>query len=419
VISSFSGTSGSENNRKMSAAKQVYIASNGCNRRLLDADRVRRYFLSNGWKITESPKEADYNLFFASALNRVRIDESFDIIERLTRFPGETIVLGCVMEVAPGEFRKKWKGKFLAVKDMNAIDSFFPAFEVKYRDVPPGNTPARSGNIYKAVSPEVFLRQRLSLVLNPARIGDKLYSYVHRQQKENYDTTFIWVSNGCPNKCSFCAERKVIGDLQSRPVDDIVSEYGQLLEAGRRNFEFIGDDVGSYGLDINSSFPELVKALNKKDKGYNVHWVIKHLHPKFIIKYQDDLIDLAKSGKVKEIICCFQSGSNRLLELMNRQHTIEAVKSTLRRFRQVLPDIKLATNIIVGFPTETDEEFQQTLDVFDEVYFDRVHMIKYYDAEGSDSHELNPKISNEAISRRIQGARKFFKQRGIYFQTRD
>jgi tRNA A37 methylthiotransferase MiaB len=403
----------------MNAVKQVYIASNGCNRRLLDADRVKRYFLLNGWKITESPREADYNFFFASALNRVRIDESFDIVNRLTRFPGETIVLGCLMEVAPTEFRERWKGKFLAIKDMNEFDSFFPGFEVKYRDVAPGNTPANSGNIYKNVSPDVFIRQRLALAMNPVKVGEKLYSYLHRQQKENYDTTFIWVSNGCPNKCSFCAERKVIGELQSRPLKDIVVEYGKMLEEGRRTFEFIGDDVGSYGLDISSSFPELIEELNKRDAAYDVHWVIKHLHPKFIIKYQDDIIDIARSGKVKEIICCFQSGSNRLLELMNRQHSIEEVITTLLRFREALPEIKLATNIIVGFPTESDEEFQQTLDVFDEVYFDRVHMIKYYDAEGSDSHELNPKISDDAIARRLKHAKKFLKQRGIYFQTRD
>jgi tRNA A37 methylthiotransferase MiaB len=403
----------------METVKKVYIASNGCNRRLLDADRLRRYFLKNGWTITPSPKVADYNIFFASALNRIRIDESFDIIERLSRYSGETIVLGCVMEVAPTEFQDRWKGKFLAIKDMQELDSFFPGFRHKYTDIPPGNRPLKSGNIYKAVSPDVFLRQRLSLALNPLRLADKFYSYLHREQRENYDTTFIWVSNGCPNKCSFCAERKVIGELHSRPVKEIVSEYGRMLDQGHRNFEFIGDDVGSYGLDINSSFPELVKALNKRDSGQQVHWVIKHLHPKFIIKYQDDLIDIAKSGKVSEIICCFQSGSNRLLELMNRQHSIEEVISTLRRFRDALPGIKLATNIIVGFPTESEEEFDQTLAVFDQVYFDRVHMIKYYDAEGSDSHELNPKVPDEAISRRIKRAKVFLKKRGIYFQTRD
>ncbi len=402
-----------------SLPKQVYITSNGCNRRLLDADRVNRYILLNGWKITDSPKNADYNLFFASALNRVRIDESFDIIGRLTKFPGETIVLGCLMEVAPTEFRERWTGKALAVKDMNEIDSFFPGFAIKYKDVPLGNTPVPSRNIYKTISPEVFLKQRLSMIVSPIKVADKVYSYLHRDQKENYQSTFIWVSAGCPNKCSFCAERKVIGDLISRPISEIADEYKKLLEEGRRNFEFIGDDVGSYGLDINTNFPALIGELNRVDEHFSVNWVLKHIHPKFIIKYQDEIINIAKSGKINEIICSFQSGSNRLLDLMKRQHSIEDVIKTLQRFRQLLPGIKLATNIIVGFPTETDEEFDKTLLVFDEVYFDRVHMIKYYDAEGSDSHELNPKISDESVSRRIKRAKKFLKQREIYFQTRD
>lgn len=402
-----------------SSSKQVYISSNGCNRRLLDADRVNRYFLLNGWKVTDSPRKADYKLFFASALNRVRIDESFDIIERLTKFSGETIVLGCLMEVAPTEFLERWDGRALAVKDMNEIDSFFPGFKVKYSDVPLGNTPVPSRNIYKTISPEVFIKQRLSVIVSPARVADKVYSYLHRDQKENYQTTFIWVSAGCPNKCSFCAERKVIGNLISRPISEIADEYKKLLEEGRRNFEFIGDDVGSYGLDINTNFPALIEELNRVDEQYTVNWVLKHIHPKFIIKYQDDIINIASSGKIKEIICSFQSGSNRLLELMKRQHSIEEVIETLQRFRQFLPGIKLATNIIVGFPTETDEEFYKTLLVFDEVYFDRVHMIKYYDAEGSDSHELSPKISDESVSRRIKRAKKFLKQREIYFQTRD
>ncbi|MBN1951923.1 MAG: radical SAM protein [Bacteroidales bacterium] len=403
----------------MSTIRKVYIASNGCNRRLLDAERLERYFRANGWLITDSPKNADYKLFFASALNRVRIDESFDIISRLAGFPGETIVLGCLMEVAPYEFSQRWDGKAIAVKDMDAIDQVFSDFSVKYRDIPLSNTPMPSRNIYKTVSPSEFIKQRLSLAISPARLGDKVYSYFNREKKENYQSTFIWVSAGCPNKCSFCAERKVVGDLVSRPMNDIVNEYRKLLEAGKRSFEFIGDDVGSYGLDTGTHLPDLISRLSEADKGYQVNWVIKHLHPKFVIKYQKDLIQVAKDGKVKEIICCFQSGSNRLLELMNRQHTIEQVIDTLTDIRKVLPEIKLATNIIVGFPTETEEEFDQTLQVFDKVYFDRVHMIKYYDAEGSDSHTLEPKVSGEAIKARIARAKHFLKKRNIYFQTRD
>jgi tRNA A37 methylthiotransferase MiaB len=402
-----------------SAPRQVYISCNGCNRRLLDAQRLKNYFLVNGYEITSFPGNADYIIFFASALNKIRIDESFDIIRRLGKYKGEIIVLGCLMETAPSEFNAFWQGKALPVKDMDNIDAFFRDITIPYREIPPGNVPFPSKNIYKTISPGVFVKQRFSLLLSPAKVTDKIYGFLHQNQKEDYDTTFIWVSKGCPNVCSFCAERKVVGKCISRPAGEIVNEYRRLLGEGKRNFEFIGDDVGSYGLDLGITLPFLIRQLNEADKAYQVNWVIKHLHPKFIIKYKKELIETAGTGKIKELICCFQSGSNRLLRLMKRQHTIEEVTDTLTEFRKVLPDIKLATNIIIGFPTETAEDFLKTLHVFDEVYFDRVHMIKYYDAEGSDSFAIAPKVSDVEIARRIRLGKKFFKKRGIYFQTRD
>jgi tRNA A37 methylthiotransferase MiaB len=323
------------------------------------------------------------------------------------------------MEVAPYEFRNFWKYKALPIKDMDNIDGFFPWFVVKYKDIPPQNIPAPAVNIYRTLSPYTYFKQGLGTMLSPDRVGDKIYSFLHREQKEDYTYTYIWVSTGCPNLCSFCAERKVVGMPVSRPVEEIVHEYCRLLEHGKRTFEFIGDDVGSYGLDIGTDLPELFTRLSEIDKNYQVAWVIKHLHPKYIVKYKDDLIKMAGDKKIREIICCFQSGSNRLLELMNRHHSIEQVIQVLTEFRKAIPGIKLATNIIVGFPTETDEEFLQTLHVFDQVYFDRVHMIKYYDAEGSDSFHIFPKVSDHVIHERIKFAKKFLKKRDIYFQTRD
>lgn len=401
------------------APKKVYISCNGCNRRLLDAQRLKNYFLANGYEITVSPVSADYLIFFASALNRIRIDESFDIIRKLSSYNGETIVLGCLMETAPTEFNAFWHGKSLPVKDMDNIDMFFQDIKIPYKEIPPGNIPFSSQNIYKTIDRGTFIKQRLRFLLSPAKVADKIYNYWHYNQKEDYSTTFIWVSKGCPNLCSFCAERKVVGPCISRPVAEIVNEYRRLLDAGKRRFEFIGDDVGSYGLDLGVTLPHLLGKLNEADNDYQVQWVIKHLHPKFIIRYKKELIEVARSGKIRELICCFQSGSNRILKLMKRQHTIEQVTDTLKEFRNILPDIRLATNIIVGFPTETDKEFLETLYVFDRIYFDRVHMIKYYDAEGSDSYTIKPKVSDTEVSRRIRLAKRFFKKRGIYFQTRD
>ncbi len=401
------------------APKKVFISCNGCNRRLLDAQRLKNYFLANGYEITVTPESADYLIFFASALNRIRIEESFDIIRRLSRYKGETIVLGCLMETAPTEFNDFWYGKSLPVKDMDSIDMFFQNIRIPYKEIPPSNIPLSSKNIYKTIDRGTFIKQRLGFLLSPAKVADKVYNYWHHNQKEDYNTTFIWVSKGCPNLCSFCAERKVVGPCISRPATEIVKEYRRLLDAGKRKFEFIGDDVGSYGLDLGVTLPYLIGKLNEADKDYQVQWVIKHLHPKFIIRYKNELIEVARSGKIRELICCFQSGSNRILKLMKRQHTIEQIAETLKEFRNILPDIRLATNIIVGFPTETDEEFNETLNVFDRIYFDRVHMIKYYDAEGSDSYTIEPKISDSEVVRRIRLAKRFFKKRGIYFQTRD
>jgi tRNA A37 methylthiotransferase MiaB len=398
---------------------QVYISSNGCNRRLLDAQRLKSYFILNGCTIVDNPLNANYIFFFASALNKVRIDESFEILGKLKKYKGEIIVLGCLMDVAPTDFSDFWKGKSLPVRDMNKIDDFFPGFKISYKDVPTSNIPVPSVNIYKTISPSLFLKNSLVTLLSPVRMGDKIYNYRHREKREDYGFTYIWVSSGCPNKCAFCAERKVVGTGISRPLEEIVAEYKQLLLEGKRNFEFIGDDVGSYGLDINLDLPHLLNKLNETDKDYKVNWVIKHLHPKFIIKYKDALTEIAQNEKIKEIICCFQSGNNRILELMNRQHTIEQVIEVLSEFRNILPHLKLATNIIVGFPTETDSDFEDTLIVFDRVFFDRVHMIRYYDAEGSDSHLFEPKVSDADILKRIKKAKVFLKQRKIYFQTRD
>jgi tRNA-2-methylthio-N6-dimethylallyladenosine synthase len=250
-------------------------------------------------------------------------------------------------------------------------------------------------------------------------IKEKIYSLINREKEENYDTCFLWLSRGCPNQCAFCSERKAVGDLKSRTQESILIEYRQLLDEGKKEFELIGDDIGSYGTDINSNLPELLNELSKIDKGLQVRWIIKHLHPKFLIKYKNELIKYTVNGKVTEIICSFQSGSNRVLTLMNRNHSIEEVIDTITFFRNANPNLKFATNVIAGFPTETEDEFDKTLEVLKQLNFDRVHLIKYFDAEGTDSYDLKPKIDDEVINKRIKRAKKYFKKNNIFYQSRD
>jgi tRNA A37 methylthiotransferase MiaB len=395
------------------------VTTNGCNRRLLDASRLIDYFSINGYNIANSSSEADYIFLFASSLNNVRVKESIKLIENYSKQKGELIVLGCLPAAAPTLFRKKFSGKALTIKDLNQIGTFFPEFKVDYSDVPEKNIPLSKNVLNKGIRFKMLMHRIILYLSSPALIKEKIYSLINKEKEENYDTCFLWLSRGCPNQCAFCSERKAVGDLKSRTAASILIEYKQLLDEGKREFELIGDDIGSYGTDINSNLPELLNEMSEIDDGMEVRWIIKHLHPKFLIKYKDQLIKYTLNGKVKEIICSFQSGSNRVLTLMNRNHSIEEVIDTISFFRNANPELKFATNIIAGFPTETEEEFDMTLEVLKLLNFDRVHLIKYFDAEGTDSYELLPKIDDEVINNRIKRAKKYFKKNNIFYQSRD
>jgi tRNA A37 methylthiotransferase MiaB len=399
--------------------KSVFVTTNGCNRRLLDAARLIAYFQINGYGIAESSNKADFIFLFASSLNRVRVEESFRLIENLSKQQGELIILGCLPAAAPTLFNKRFKGKALTIRDINQIDSFFPEFQVPYQDIPVQNTPLSKKLLYKGIWFKILLHRMRLYLTSPQLIKDRVYAIINKEKEESNKACFIWVSHGCPNKCAFCSERKAVGDLVSRPVESIKIEYKQLIDQGKREFEFIGDDVGSWGIDINSTLPVLLKELSGMDKGLKTRWIIKHLHPKFLIKYKTDLMEYAKNGKISEIICSFQSGSNRVLELMNRNHTIEEVIETIGDFRAVNPQLKYATNVIAGFPTETDEEFDKTLEVLKLLNFDRIHLIKYFNAEGTDSYTLEPKIDDKIINERIRRAKIFLKQHNLFYQSRD
>ncbi len=399
--------------------KSVFITTNGCNRRLLDAARLIQYFRLNGWQIAESSDTADYIFLFASSLNRIRVDESIRLIEDFARQKGELIVLGCLPAAAPTLFRKRFGGKALTIKDLNLIDTYFPDFRVPYREVPECNEPLQKNLLYKGIRMKVFMHRILLYLQNPKMVFGRIYALWNREKEESNDTTFIWVSRGCPNECAFCSERRAVGNLISRSVDSILTEYRALLQQGKREFEFIGDDVGSWGIDQQQFLPSLLSALAEADQGLQVKWIIKHLHPKFLIRYRDELIRYTRNGRISEIICSFQSGSNRMLALMNRNHTIEEVIETISAFREASPRLKFATNVIAGFPTETEEEFDMTLEVLKLLRFDRVHLIKYFDAEGTDSYVLEPKVPDRVINARIRRAKKFFRKNKLFYQSRD
>ncbi|MFC1625348.1 tRNA (adenosine(37)-N6)-dimethylallyltransferase MiaA [Patescibacteria group bacterium] len=189
----------------------------------------------------------------------------------------------------------------------------------------------------------------------------------------NKDTAFVPIMTGCNNFCSYCAVPFTRGPERSRPAKEIIKEVKILINplAGGKYKEIwlLGQNVNSY-----HSFPKLLKKINALPGKFEIHFMSPH--PK---DFSDELIKvIAKSKNVaKEIHLPVQSGNNKILKKMNRNYTREQYIRLVNKIRKAMPDIKISTDVIVGFPSETKKQFQNTVDLFKKIKFDKAYISKY------------------------------------------
>jgi len=206
---------------------------------------------------------------------------------------------------------------------------------------------------------------------------------------------------GCNNFCSYCIVPHVRGRERSRSMDDILAEIKALAEDGCKEVTLLGQNVNSYGNDLGEKdlFARLLYAIEDIDGIKRVRFMTSH--PKDL---SDSLIDAMKNcSKVcNHLHLPLQSGSTRILEKMNRKYTKEHYLSLVEKIRKAVPDIALTTDIIVGFPGETEEDFGDTLDVVRKVRFDAAFMFIYSPRKGTPAAKLEQDIPSDIISRRFK-----------------
>ena len=268
---------------------------------------------------------------------------------------------------------------------MDMFDSLFPDFKVRFRDVPDPN---------KQFGEKEGIIERISLF--------------PRKKK----TARIRISWGCNQNCAYCARSRAIGKLKSKPMRVLRDEYERLLRDGYRNFIFISANPGEYGMDIGSSLTRLMESFDEIDSGLDVKWDIRELSPVSVISHRKKLGDEIKKGKIPSLQCTIQSGSERILKLMKRYSDVKEIQSTLDDFRKLNKDLILRTHVIVGFPSETDEDFETTLVVLKKVGFNHVTLFPYYDAPETISSRMKKKVSAEVVNKRISMAVESLKKSG-------
>lgn len=212
------------------------------------------------------------------------------------------------------------------------------------------------------------------------------------------DTGKAWVSvmYGCNNFCSYCIVPYVRGRERSRKPEAIIAEIKELAESGCSEISLLGQNVNSYGKDLEEplSFAELLRRVNDIDGVKRIRFMTSH--PKDL---SDELIDaIAECDKVcKQLHLPFQAGSDSVLEKMNRKYTKAEYLEKIERVKRRIPGISLSTDVIVGFPTETNEDFEETIDVLRRVEFDNIFSFIYSRREGTPAAKMDFVLSEEEI----------------------
>ncbi len=215
-----------------------------------------------------------------------------------------------------------------------------------------------------------------------------------RRLADNHYTATIKISEGCDNKCAYCVIPKIRGPYRSRPMENIIKEAKSLADKGVKELILIAQDVTTYGIDIYGKYNlhELVKELCKID---GIHWI--RLMYCYEDRITDELIEvMATEAKVCNYLDIpIQHGSDNVLKAMKRRSTRDSIDNTIIRLRKAMPDIAIRTTLIVGFPGETEADFDELYDFVDETKFQRLGVFAYSQEEGTVAAEMDNQMDED------------------------
>ncbi len=377
--------------------KTYYLASAGCPRRAVDSQKIADYLETNNLKYTQEVEQADLIIVSTCAALKSREDLSKTAVTwylEQKRQDAKIVVAGCLGKINP-EVKKEFNDvAFISPREIDHLDDLITA-KVPFKDIP---DPNQIGSF--PLFPDKRERQA-----KDDRLNKRLDLSIDRE-----DLFTLRIATGCLGNCSYCAVKFAVGQLESKPLDTIVTEFKSGLDQGFKQFVLIAGDVGCYGVDIGISVVELLGALFAVEGSYKV--IIKEFNAQWVVKYFDDLLDLFKQHyqKIDYIVIPVQSASNRMLRLMKRPYTIEDVKKYLNIIKTEVPGLQISTHIMVGFPGETAEDFKESIDFIREYEFPFVDIYAYDDRPNTAASQMDGKIAPEIIEQRVAAVKKVQKQ---------
>lgn len=358
---------------------KAYVRSFGCQLNVSDGEKIKGLLKKIGYEFTDDERSADLIILNTCAVRENAEDRVFGIIGSMKHLKEKNPKLiigisGCM--TAQEHIAEKIKKSYSQV-DFVLGTSALGSLPRLLLDCLEGKKFSADTNEYSD------------------------FSEVAEQVRESSFKASVPIMFGCNNFCTYCIVPYVRGRERSRRPEDIIREVTQLAADGYKEIMLLGQNVNSYGNDLGGeiSFPQLLRRLNEIEGDFVIRFMSSH--PKDASKeLLDAIIECDKVGK--HLHLPVQSGSNNILSAMNRRYTVEKYLETVDYLRSRIPDFSFTTDIIVGFPNESDDDFGDTLELMKRVGYDNIYSFIYSKRTGTKAAEIVDKISDETKSRRMR-----------------
>lgn len=351
---------------------RVGFISLGCPKALVDSEQILTRLRTEGYQVSPNYKDSDLVIVNTCGFIDAAVEESLDSIGEALAENGRVIVTGCL-----GARQDEILARHPQVLKITGAHATDEVLEAVHEHLPPAHNP--------------FLE-----LLPPQ--GIKL-------TPQHY--AYLKISEGCNHRCTFCIIPSMRGDLVSRPINDVMQEAERLVDEGVKELLIVSQDTSAYGLDLKyqkqtwrghqlqTQFYDLAAALGELGVWVRMHYVYPYPHV-------DDVLPLMAAGKVLPYLDIpFQHASSRILKLMKRPAAAENNLNRIKAWRSICPDLTIRSTFIVGFPGETEQEFEELLEFLTEAEMDRVGCFAYSPVKGAAANSLPDAVPEEVKQERL------------------
>jgi ribosomal protein S12 methylthiotransferase len=355
--------------------RKVHLVSLGCSRNRVDSEVMIGTLLRDGWRSVDAPERADAVVVNTCGFIASAKEESIDTILAMAELKKSNpelklVVAGCLTQ----------RYKTQLAKGLPEVDLFIGTDEF-----------SRIGDLLNSGD-------------KPGTIHAKRTNYLYNEEMPRVNTlaaysAYVKVAEGCQHNCAFCIIPAIRGRLRSRPVHSVVKEVMNLVDTGVQEINLIAQDLAAYGRESGeTNLLELLRALVKID---GLRWIrLLYVYPENI---SEEFLDFFASEEkiVKYLDIPVQHGSNTVLRRMNRDVTREQIIETVKKLRERVPSVAIRTSVMVGFPGETEEEFQDLKSLVTQLKFEHLGCFSYSQEEGTVAGRMSGQIDDEIKQQRL------------------